>query len=426
MLSDLLRILRESIKAVPAMKYALAVAGILAVVAMVGAFKLSPQMAVFGAVITLVLMVAMVIFARLTTTASRHFLLPAKIMMWSFLVVTVSTAFLLFTSAFFHWPRGLRDLLNPTGAGPAVRNDRAETGNLIAAARGQLAAQDYSGAWTTIGRALKLAPDSTSAREAQVDIAMEALRRIAVPESQTFTGVMAPYVECLHLALTTAQGIRAADIQAHLGWAKALRFRETGRDTNVAADYAAAVARDDTNPFARAMWGHWLGVQKKPLPEIHAQFAAALRGGRERELVQEFRIHALSFWNGAELPREYLLIADELRRNREDLPLKLRRMIFREAYLFLGRRNEAALLAILAPADHLATLQWIGEGDEKSDTAIKDYLLARFTEAAGDTARAAKLYRAQLGKDSVFEPRIEAGLARCEARTHPPTEVPRE
>ena len=39
MISQLLKILRESIKAVPAMKYALAVAGILAVVAMVGAFK---------------------------------------------------------------------------------------------------------------------------------------------------------------------------------------------------------------------------------------------------------------------------------------------------------------------------------------------------------------------------------------------------
>ena len=71
--AQLLRILRESIKAVPAMKYALAVAGILAMVAMVGAFKISPAMAVFGAVITLVLMVAMVIFARLTTTAPRHF-----------------------------------------------------------------------------------------------------------------------------------------------------------------------------------------------------------------------------------------------------------------------------------------------------------------------------------------------------------------
>ena len=125
MISQLLKILRESIKAVPAMKYALAVAGILAVVAMVGAFKISPSMAVFGAVITLVLMVAMVIFARLTTTASRHFFLPVTIMMWAFLVITVATAFLLFTSAFFQWPRGLRELIGPpvaaVPAGPTVR-----------------------------------------------------------------------------------------------------------------------------------------------------------------------------------------------------------------------------------------------------------------------------------------------------------------
>src|SRR5262245_59934967 len=100
MIPNLLKIIRESIKAVPAMKYALAVAGILAVVALVGAFKVSPQMAVFGGVVTLVLMVAMVVFARLTTTAPRHFILPVQVMMWAFLIVTVATACLLFTSAF--------------------------------------------------------------------------------------------------------------------------------------------------------------------------------------------------------------------------------------------------------------------------------------------------------------------------------------
>jgi hypothetical protein len=117
MISQLLTIIRESIKAVPAMKYALAVAGVLAVVAMVGAFKLSPQAAIVGSVVTLVLMVAMVIFARLTTVAPRNFLLPVQVMLWAFLIVTVGTALLLFTSAFFQWPRGLREILDPKNPG---------------------------------------------------------------------------------------------------------------------------------------------------------------------------------------------------------------------------------------------------------------------------------------------------------------------
>src|SRR5688500_13513449 len=113
MIAQLLKIIRESIKAEPAMKYALAVAGILAVVALVSEFKISPQMVVLGAVVPLVIMVALVVFVRLTTTASRHFFLPVQVMKWAFIVVTVGTPMLLFTSFFFHWPRALHELLDP-------------------------------------------------------------------------------------------------------------------------------------------------------------------------------------------------------------------------------------------------------------------------------------------------------------------------
>jgi apolipoprotein N-acyltransferase len=47
------KLLRDSIRAIPAMKYALAVAGIGAVVAIVLGLRLSPQVAVFGALIVL-------------------------------------------------------------------------------------------------------------------------------------------------------------------------------------------------------------------------------------------------------------------------------------------------------------------------------------------------------------------------------------
>src|SRR5260221_568853 len=109
------KILRESIRAVPAMKYALAVAGIMAVVGLVSAFRLSPQTAVFGAVIVLVLMVALVIFARLATTAPSHFLTPVLVMLWSFLALVVATAFLLFSCAFFQWPKAINDLIGTHG-----------------------------------------------------------------------------------------------------------------------------------------------------------------------------------------------------------------------------------------------------------------------------------------------------------------------
>src|SRR4051812_49204089 len=82
------RILREAIRAVPAVKYALGVAGIVAAVAIVAAFGLDLRIAAFGTIITFVLMVVLVVFAKFSTTAPRHFLVPILVMMWSFLILT--------------------------------------------------------------------------------------------------------------------------------------------------------------------------------------------------------------------------------------------------------------------------------------------------------------------------------------------------
>lgn len=168
MITQLLRILKESIRAVPAMKYALAVAGIISVVAMVGALKVSPQVAVFGAIIILVLMVATVIFAKLTAVAPRHFFLPVQVMMWSFLVVTVATALLLFTCAFFQWPKGLRDLIGPA---TSLREERAkeagkasEAKRLIEGVRFQRKDRNYAGAWKAVVQAVEIEPSSEEAR----------------------------------------------------------------------------------------------------------------------------------------------------------------------------------------------------------------------------------------------------------------------
>ena len=99
-----IQLLREAIKAVPALKYALGVAGLVAVIAIVGAFRVRPEIAVLGAIATLVLMVALLVFANLTKTAKKHFLFPAMVMMWSFLVLVIAAAGLLFCSTFFNWP----------------------------------------------------------------------------------------------------------------------------------------------------------------------------------------------------------------------------------------------------------------------------------------------------------------------------------
>src|SRR6185295_15930578 len=106
-----LSILREAIKAVPAVRYALAVAGIVSVVAIVQAFKIGFRVAIVGAIVVLVLMVMMVIFARLSRTAGPAMMLPALVFTWFCLALTIATASVLFTSVFFKVPLDLRSWL---------------------------------------------------------------------------------------------------------------------------------------------------------------------------------------------------------------------------------------------------------------------------------------------------------------------------
>ena len=83
--------LKEAVKAVPAMKYALAVLGLVAVVATIAAWRVNFKVAVFGAVIILILMVAVLVFARLTAIGAGFFLLPALILLYTFVVLTTAT-----------------------------------------------------------------------------------------------------------------------------------------------------------------------------------------------------------------------------------------------------------------------------------------------------------------------------------------------
>jgi len=111
-------ILREAIRAVPVLKYALGIAGILAVIAIVRGFGIDPRLGVLGAAVMLVLMTVLVVFSRLTSTPKNHFVKPALVFMWFSLLLTMFTATGLFTSVFFRWPLDLRQWIVGQGHEP--------------------------------------------------------------------------------------------------------------------------------------------------------------------------------------------------------------------------------------------------------------------------------------------------------------------
>jgi hypothetical protein len=103
-----LSILNQAIKAVPALKYALGLAGIAAAIAIIKTLITDVRIAVFGIILMLVLMTVLFIFAKLTLIGAKEIRAPAIALMWFSLLLTITSGTLLFTSVFFNWPLNLK------------------------------------------------------------------------------------------------------------------------------------------------------------------------------------------------------------------------------------------------------------------------------------------------------------------------------
>lgn len=115
-LSGPLRILREAIKAVPAVKYALGVAGIASAVALAYSLRLDPKVTVLGTPVMLILMAVLVVFARLASLSKGYLFGPAIILAWFALLLLMVVSTLLVSCFFFRRPLDLSGWLEERGA----------------------------------------------------------------------------------------------------------------------------------------------------------------------------------------------------------------------------------------------------------------------------------------------------------------------
>jgi hypothetical protein len=97
-------VLKAAIKAVPSLRYALGIAGIAAVVAIILGLGLHPQIAVFGTLMVIGVMFILVVFSRYAGSQDSSFKGPATLLVWFFTVVTMAAITLLATSYFLQWP----------------------------------------------------------------------------------------------------------------------------------------------------------------------------------------------------------------------------------------------------------------------------------------------------------------------------------
>ena len=406
-----LAVLREAIRAVPAVKYALGVAGLLSVVAITKAFGLNAPTAAVGAIVTLVLMVALLIFSRLTATAPRYFVLPALMFMWVSLVLVLATASLLFLSAFFRWPVDIFHAYIPRDNAAAV--DVVAVSNVV---QSQLESHDYPAAWDTVANALKSHPTGDTLLPLQTKIATVWVRNVSVAAPQEFTDVVDKLLPPLYWTAQRSKGVDAADALAHIGWANFLKSQDGALKLDIDGKYREALQLDPDNPFAHAMWGHWLIVNGNHIAEAQQHFAAALNSGRERKFVRELQLAALQWVGADENQVELIRVCNEMRKENELLPEATRSRLFSKIYS-MNRDTVLAKLDQILPADeHLATFQWLMQGIDITKSTYQTFFLARLLEAGGDCDAAQRLYVSLLGA-SMMSGKAREGLERCKRKS---------
>lgn len=419
-MSTPIEILREATRAVPAVRYALGVAGILAAVALVRGFGLDARTALLGTLGMLALMVVLVVFARLTKTAPSHFVTPILVLMWSMLVITVASAVLLFTSVFFDWPLAMSALISATSTAPSPEVSRVDeagaaqaTAREVAVAQSQLDAGDHAGAWATLA-AWAAAHPGPEIEHAQALAAMRWLRAMHAPEGTTFTEQVKPLLPVLHRVAAGADAVLAADALAHIGWGHFLEWREANAaESAIGALYSQALAGDPSNPYAHAMSGHWILWRTGDVPAAAAHFEAALASGREAPWARQL---ALAAYLQRDAIREAVSTLIAMRRAGDSLAADERERIASRLYESSDSAVWARLAAAADPREHLAAFDWLTEGESFAAAGLLAWRRAQLSVAAGECARAKPYYDELIARELaiVSDDELRAELAACE------------
>jgi hypothetical protein len=286
-----------------------------------------------------------------------------------------------------------------------VAYDRVETrrkiDSLLAAEAVQLQSQDYRAAWQTIEQASHLSPDSPKVQSAQESLAMSWLEDVHLSENQKYAEITQKLEPILTRAVAaSAPGPQRADLRAHIGWAYFLQARDGRFDLDPTVPYAEAVAEDPNNPFAQAMWGHWILWQNcSKISDAASHFTAGLASHRQGDFVRRFQLAALLNCQNEEAALETVRVANAMRVEQRAIDPWSRDHIFSLYYFALGHdswRPEAVrFVNAVPPAEHVATFHWLFDTMDPgtSNAVSRTFYLAVLQEAAGQRADAIANYR---------------------------------
>ena len=199
-------------------------------------------------------------------------------------------------------------------------------------------------------------------------------------------------------------GIAAADVQAHLGWAHWLNQHVAEREfpPNSAAerDYRAALAIDPSNVYANAMLGNWLALNGGSLDEAVRHFDSAVAIGKARAFVRTLQLAGLRDRDQPGARAELVKALNEMRKNGEPLASedKFRDMGFCCDPSVTDHAELTESLSAVPADDAWQTYLWLDDEPNANDMThrdiVHDFIAANIAEISGDRQKSLNEYRA--------------------------------
>jgi hypothetical protein len=263
---------------------------------------------------------------------------------------------------------------------------------------------NHTAAWNRFDELTTRYPSDAGVQRARELCGMRWLREIRVRVGeQTFADIVKRVQPVLVAGLPDANGQRAADLFAHLGWADYLLTREGATAGDPATQFERALKDEPDNVYAHSMWGRHLWWFRDRDAEARQHFERAVATGRERDFVR-----ALQFGGSlsrAELVPYAILVANDMRLKSEAMTDPVRHRLWRMAYwpsLFAADNPDARarFLAILPPDMQLATFEWLfpQAAMRPDDLRVWRYVHAVLLANAGQTAPALTVLDALLAE----------------------------
>ncbi|MGA7340255.1 MAG: hypothetical protein WBE72_22115 [Terracidiphilus sp.] len=297
----------------------------------------------------------------------------------------------------------------------------------MALAQAQAEQGDYAGAVASYAEILKTDPSYRPAVDGQLSATEQWVENfhVAVPDGESAAGPAAAMLDeimpILDAGLTRSTGAQAAEVQAHIGWARWLNESMAEREFGTAPeqDFRAAVTLDPGNVYANAMLGNWMLQNNGDFDEAMRHLDVAVATGKERPWVRKLELGGLRYLDKKGARAAQVKVANDMRKGGEPLDESYRIRIL--SFCFdpqVTDHDELVESLSAVPADEeWKTYLWLDDNpSEEYREEVHEFIHADLLEVSGDKTESLEQFRSlqQKLKDSpgTMKDQVDAEVAR--------------